>query len=94
MKIYTYNAPQNTRVEILWSLRSKNRDKIFKRFINQALYIEVDSIEECELAIYPQKVYQPETLAFDNSIFTAAKKAERHNKPLIIDATSDSDRCI
>ncbi len=91
MKIYTFNAPVDTRVELLWSLRSKNRDKIFDSFIHQNKYTEVNSIQDCDLAIYPNRVFHPETLNFDRSVFTAAKKAEQYNKPLVIDATSDSD---
>lgn len=91
MKIYTFNALENTRVEILWSLRSKNRDKIFGRFIAASHYTEVDSIQDCDLAVYPNKAFTPETLAFDSSVFQAAMEAQKHQKPLIIDATSDSD---
>ena len=91
MKIYTFNAPQNTQVEFLWSLRSKNRDKMFEKFITQTHFTEVNSIEICDLAIYPQKAFDPKTLAFNDSIYKAAKLATKHNKPLVIDATSDSD---
>jgi hypothetical protein len=91
MKIYTFNAPEDTRVEMLWSLRSKHRDNIFSQFIAENRYIEVDSIQDCDIAIYPNKAFTPETLAFDSSVFQAAKEAEIHHKPLIIDATSDSD---
>ncbi|BAZ46271.1 hypothetical protein NIES4102_33010 [Chondrocystis sp. NIES-4102] len=91
MKIYTFNAPDDTRVEILWSLRSKNRDKIFQQFITQANYKEVDSIEKCQIAIYPYKAFNPETLELNDSIYDAAVLATRFCKPLIIDATSDSD---
>jgi hypothetical protein len=91
MKIYTFDASENTRVEILWSLRPKNRDKLFDKFITETNYTEVDSIQNCQVAIYPKRVFNPETLAFDSSVFDAAREAEKYNKPLIIDATSDSD---
>jgi hypothetical protein len=91
MKIYTFNAPENTRVEILWSLRPQNRDQMFQQFITEADYTEVDSIQNCQVAIYPQKAFNPETLEFDNSVVDAVTEAEKYHKPLIIDATSDSD---
>lgn len=91
MKIFTFNATEDTRVEILWSLKSLNRDEMFSRFITENFYLEVEAIADCDLAIYPHKAFTPETLAFDNSVFPAAKLAEAHSKPLIIDATSDSD---
>jgi hypothetical protein len=91
MKIFTFNATEDTRVELLWSLRSKNRDNIFSQFIAENRYTEVDSIQDCDVAIYPNKAFTPETLAFDSSVFQAAKTAERYGKPLIVDATSDSD---
>ncbi|WP_036477062.1 hypothetical protein [Myxosarcina sp. GI1] len=91
MKIYTFNAAENTRVEILWSLRPKNRDKIFEEFITKNNWTEVSSIQNCQVAIYPYKVFNPETLAFDASVFDAAEEAVKYNKPLVIDATSDSD---
>jgi hypothetical protein len=91
MKIYTFNAPDNTRVEILWSLRPQNRDQMFHQFIAEANYTEVDSIQNCQVAIYPQRAFNPETLELDSSVFKAATEAEKYNKPLIIDATCDSD---
>ncbi|PSB09989.1 hypothetical protein C7B62_11245 [Pleurocapsa sp. CCALA 161] len=91
MKIYTFNAAEDTRVEMLWSLRSQNRDKIFSQFIAENRYTEVDSIQDCDVAIYPNKAFTPETLAFDSSVYQAAQSAQTYRKPLIIDATSDSD---
>lgn len=91
MKIFTFNAADDTRVEILWSLRPKNRDKIFARFIADNRFTEVNSIQDCQIAIYPQKAFNPETLEFDPSIYNAVSQAKEHDKPLIIDATSDSD---
>ena len=91
MKIFAFNAPVDTRVETLWSLRSQNRDRIFAKFIANHPYTEVDSIRDCDLAIYPSKAFTPETLVFDNSVFYAAQLARTHHKPLIIDGTSDSD---
>lgn len=91
MKVYTFNALDTTRVEILWSLRPKNRDKIFNKFIEQTNYTEVNYIQDCQIAIYPQRVFHPEILELDLGIYDAAILAQKHNKPLIIDATSDSD---
>lgn len=91
MKVYTFNAPDDSRVEILSSLRPANKDRIFNKFIREASYTEVDSIQNCHLAIYPHKVFHPETLEFDRGVFDAAIAAERYQKPIIIDATSDSD---
>jgi hypothetical protein len=91
MKIYTFNALDNTRVEILWSLRPQNRDQIFHQFITESNYTEVSSIQNCQVAIYPQKAFDPETLELDSSVFDAATEAEKYHKPLIIDAASDSD---
>ena len=91
MKVYTFNAPETTRVEILSSLRPQNQDPIFTDFINQARYTEVDSIQDCQIAIYPYRAFQPETLEPDLRVYDAASTAERFGKPLIIDATCDSD---
>jgi hypothetical protein len=91
MKIYTFNAPDNTRVEILWSLRPQNRDQMFHQFIAENNYTEVDSIQNCQVAIYPHKAFNPETLELDSSVFKAATEAAKYHKPLIIDATCDSD---
>ena len=94
MKIYTFGASDNTRVEILWSLRPNNKDLIFAKYIEQADYTEVDSIKDCQIAIYPRRVFNPETLEFDRDVIDAAEIARKHQKPLIIDATSDSDVAI
>ncbi|MGD1918377.1 MAG: hypothetical protein ACFCAD_05505, partial [Pleurocapsa sp.] len=94
MKIYTFNASDNNRVEILSPLRPKNRDQIFLNFIAETEYTEVNSIQECDVAIYPNRAYNPETLVFDNLVFDAAEKADKYSKPLIIDATSDSDEFL
>lgn len=91
MKIYTFGASDATRVEILWSLRPHERDLMFAKYIDRANYVEVDSIKDCQVAIYPQRVFNPETLEFDPGVYNAAEIARKHNKPLIIDATSDSD---
>jgi hypothetical protein len=91
MKIYTFNAPIDTKVELLWSLRPTNRDLAFEKFISETYWTEVDSLANCDLAIFPKKAFNPETLAFDNSVFEAVKEAESYGKPLVIDATCDSD---
>jgi len=91
MNIYTFGALDNTRVEILWALKPNDRDKIFAKYIHQADFVEVDRLEDCEIAIYPQRVFDPETLEFDDNVYDAAILAQKHQKPLIIDATSDSD---
>ena len=92
MKIYTFDAPDEVRVDILSALRPKGQDQIYSKFINNANLVEVDNIDDCDLAIYPRRVFGPETLVLDSSVFDAAAKAEKHNKPLILDATSDSDQ--
>ena len=94
MKIYTFGASDDTRVEILWALRPNNRDLIFAKYIERADYTEVDSIENCQIAIYPRRAFNPETLEFDRGVIDAAQIAEKHQKPLIIDATCDSDVAI
>jgi hypothetical protein len=94
MKIYTFGALENTRVEILWSLKSDDRDQIFAQYINQSNYLEVDSIQDCQIAIYPRRAFDPETLEFDSGVYDAARLAQKYDKPLIIDATSDSDVLI
>lgn len=91
MKVYTFNAPDSTRVEILSSLRPQNQDRIFEDFINQTQYQEVDSIQDCQIAIYPQRAFQPETLELDPWVYDAASLAQKYHKPLIIDGTCDSD---
>lgn len=91
MKIYTFNAPDYTKVEFLWSLRPQNRDKAFEKFISESQWVEVASIQDCDVAIFSRKVFNPESLAFDNSVFDAVQQAESYGKPLVIDATSDSD---
>ena len=91
MKIFAFDAKEDTRVEILWSLKSRNRDKIFAKFIANYHCVEVDSIQDCDLAVYPHKAFIPETLAFDAGVYSAARLAEAHGKPIIIDAASDSD---
>ncbi len=91
MKIFTFNAANDTRVEILWSLRPKNRDNIFSQYITENKYTEVNSIQDCQVAIYPKKAFNPESLAFDSFVYDAVEEAEKYQKPLIIDATCDSD---
>lgn len=91
IKIFTFNATEDTRVEMLWSLKPKERDKIYSRFIAENHYVEVDRLQDCDVAIYPQKAFVPETLAFNSSVFEAARLAAAVNRSLIIDATSDSD---
>lgn len=91
MKIYTFKAPTDTRVEILWSLRNQNRDKIFNNFVQKTSWQEVDRIQNCDVAIYPHKAFNPETLCLNNSIYGAVVQAEKYYKPLVLDATCDSD---
>jgi len=91
MKIYTFNAPDTTRVEILSPLKPKNKDRIFDKFIEENDYTEVASLLNCDLAIYPRRVFQPETLEFDSGVYEAVVAAQQYGKPIIIDATSDSD---
>ena len=94
MKIYTFGASDDTRVEILWSLRPNNRDPMFAKYIQEANYTEVDSIESCHVAIYSHRAFDPETLELDRGIYDAMEIARKYHKPLIIDATSDSDVAI
>lgn len=91
MKVFTFNAPEDTRVEALWALRPKNRDRMFARFIAENKLLEVDSIQDCQLAIYPYKAFNPESLIFNESVYDAVIEAEKYSKKLIIDATSDSE---
>lgn len=91
MKIYTFNAASDTPVELLWSLRPHHRDRAFEKFIAETQWTETGSLKDCDLAIYPQKVFDPESLAFNPAVLNAAKEAESQGKPLIIDATCDSD---
>ena len=91
MKVFTFDSPDNTRVEILWALRPKNRDRMFARLIAENKLLEVDAIQDCQLAIYPYKAFNPETLIFDESVYNAAFEAKKYGKTLIIDATSDSN---
>ncbi len=91
MKIYTFNAPENTPVELLWPLRAKNRAKAFEKLITENSWTEVNSIKNCDLAIYPQKAFNPQNLSFNNSVYDAVQEVKNLKKPLIIDATCDSD---
>jgi hypothetical protein len=91
MKIYTFNAGTDTKVECLWSLRPNNRDRAFDKFISEFQCIEVTSIQDCDLAIFPRKAFNPESLALDNSVLDAVQEAARYSKSLVIDATCDSD---
>ena len=94
IKVYTFNADENTRVKLLWALRPHNKDKLFDSFIKDAAFIEVDTIQDCDFAIYPQRAFDPETLSFNSTIWDGVAKAKKYAKPLIIDATSDSDEFL
>lgn len=91
MKIYTFNAAADTKVECLWSLRHNNRDQAFAKFIAESQWVEVDSIQDCDVAIFPRKAFNPESLGFDHSVFDAVQEAGYYSKPFVIDATCDSD---
>jgi len=91
MKIYTFNALGNTPVELLWPLRPKNRDKAFEKLIAETSLVEVNSLKDCDIAIYPHKAFSPQDLTFNSSVYDAVQKAQNFDKPLIIDATCDSD---
>jgi hypothetical protein len=91
MKVFTFNAPSNSSVEFLWPLRSTGRNAAFHPFINNSNWTEVKSIKECDLAIFPRKVFDPRSLMFDKTVFRAADEVAAYGKPLIIDATCDSD---
>lgn len=92
MKIYTFNAPIDTKVQLLWSLRATHRDLAFNNFIAQTNWTEVNTLSTCDVAIFPKKAFNPETLAFERSVFEAVKEANNYGKQLIIDATCDSDK--
>ena len=91
MKVYTFGADYNTRVELLYSLRPKNRDIVFQQFIDQNPWQEVHRITDCDVAIFPHKAFHPETLERNDKCFLAAHEAKAYNKPIIIDAASDCD---
>lgn len=91
MKVFTFDAPSDSSVEFLWPLRSNNRNAAFHPFINSSKWTEVKSIKDCDLAIFPKKAFDPRTLAFDKAVFQAAEEVAAYGKPLIIDATCDSD---
>ncbi|MEY3869251.1 MAG: hypothetical protein RLZZ338_3142 [Cyanobacteriota bacterium] len=94
MKIYTFNAPSNTPVELLWPLRPNNRNKSFDKLFAETHWVEVNSLKDCDLAIYPNKAFNPESLEIDRDVFQVVKDAENAGKPLIIDATCDSDKVL
>lgn len=91
MKVYTFGASYNTPVELLYSLRPENRDSVFQQFIDHNPWQEVSKITDCDIAIFPHKAFDPETLRLNNKCFMAAQEAKAYNKPIIIDAASDSD---
>jgi len=91
MKVYTFGAYQNTPVELLYSLRPEHRDPFFQQFIDRSPWQEVKKIQDCDVAIFPHKAFDPENLKLNDRCFTAANEARAYNKPIIIDAASDSD---
>lgn len=91
MKVYTFGANSNTPVELLYSLRPENRDSVFQQFIDQNPWQEVHKITECDVAIFPHKAFDPETLRLNDKCFLAAQEAKAYNKPIIIDAAADAD---
>lgn len=91
MKVFTFAAPASTPVEFLYPLRSGDCDPSFQPLIEHANWQEVDSIQDCDIAIFPRKAFEPRTLKFDPTVFRAAELAAAAGKPIIIDATSDSD---
>ena len=91
MRVYTFGADYNTPVELLYSLRPENRDSVFQQFIDQNPWQEVHKITDCDVAIFPHKAFDPETLQRNDKCFLAAQEAKAYNKPIIIDAASDCD---
>jgi len=91
MKVYTFGADQKTPVELLYSLCSEHRDAFFQQFIDRHPWQEVKKIQDCDVAIFPQKAFDPENLQRNDLCFAAVQTAKAYNKPLIIDATSDAD---
>ncbi|MFB2839735.1 hypothetical protein [Floridanema evergladense] len=92
MKIYTFNAPEKTPVEFLYPLRPANRNPEFSQLIAQSAWEEVTNIKDCDIAIFPNKVFDPGDFTFDSSVFDAVRLAESFDKPIIIDATCDYDK--
>ena len=70
MKVYTFNADRNTPVELLYSLRSQGRDSFFQQFIDRSPWQEVKKIQDCDVAIFPHKAFQPESLQRNDLCFT------------------------
>jgi hypothetical protein len=91
MKVYTFNADRNTSVELLYSLRSEGRDSFFQQFIDRSSWQEVKKIQDCDVAIFPHKAFHPESLQRNDLCFAAVQTAKAYNKPIIVDAASDSD---
>ncbi len=91
MKVYTFNADHNTPVELLYSLRSERRDAFFQQFIDRSPWQEVKKIQDCDVAIFPHKAFHPENLQRNDLCFAAVQTAKAYNKPIIVDAASDSD---
>ncbi len=91
MKVYTFNASQATPVELLYPLRSAHRDPFFQPFISHAAWHEVEKIQDCDVAIFPEKAFNPESLRRNDLCFAAVQTAKAYGKPIIVDATSDAD---
>jgi len=94
MKVYTFDADSQTPVEMLYSLRPENRDPVFHQFIDRNPWEEVKEISDCDLAIFPHKAFNPANLQRNDQCFIAVQTAKAYNKPIIIDATSDSDALL
>jgi hypothetical protein len=94
MKVYTFNASKKTSVELLYPLRPINRRPEFSQFITESKWQEVPNIKDCDIAIFPNKVFDPEDYTFDSSVIDASQLAKSFNKPIIIDATCDSDKVL
>jgi hypothetical protein len=94
MKIYTFNASEQTPVELLYPLRSANRRPEFSQLISESKWEEVANIKNCDLAIFPNKVFAPDDYKFDSSVIDAAQIAKSFNKPILVDATCDSDKFL
>ncbi len=91
MRIFTFNASHTTPVELLYPLRPAHRDSFFQQLINQVTWQEVNRIQDCDVAIFPEKAFDPESLGRNDRCFAAVQTAQAHHKPLIVDATSDAD---
>jgi hypothetical protein len=92
MRIYTFDAPKKISVELLYPLRPANSSEEFSQFVAESEWTEVTNIKDCDIAIFPRKVFDPLDFTFDSSVFEAVRLAASVDKPILIDATCDFDK--